>query len=556
MTGPSDDRSAEGRGGLNRPGEAKATADVVIVGGGSAGCIVAARLSEDPGCRVLLLEAGPPDRDIWISLPAGYAKLYASQRYDWDYRTEAEPNLNGRSIHWPRGKVLGGSGSVNGLVFLRGSPNDYDRWAQAGARGWSHTDVEPVFRRIEHWDGAPDPARGSAGAIHVREPRALAPAAAAFVEACVAAGLPRNRDWNDGMPSDGAGPVQLNVNGGRRSSTAKEYLRPAMARGNLRVETGVLATRIIVENGRAVGVAARQNGQPVTFRATRSVVCSAGAIETPKLLMLSGIGDGGALQALGIPVTHHSPGVGQNLQDHLIAKFIYRARPCGTLNEMLRSPFGKAKMGLDYLLSRKGPLSIGAGEANAFARVTPGAEEAEVQFLFVNFSTFDYMKGLQDFPGFMFNYGVCRPDSRGQVFLKSPRIEDKPGIRANYLDHPNDIRVMLGAAHLGRRIAAQAPLAALIEEELRPGPAAATDEAILDNIRATAGTVFHPCGTAKMGTDPMAVLDPELRVRGIEGLRVADASAFPLIPSPNIQPAVMLVAERLAEFMKRERAAA
>jgi choline dehydrogenase len=535
VTAPAPDRQGQ-----------DATADIVIVGGGTAGCILAARLSEDASRRVLLLEAGPPDRDPWIRLPAGYAKLYASGKYDWRYETEPEPNLQDRRIHWPRGRVLGGSGSVNGLVFLRGSPHDYDRWAQAGATGWAYRDVEPVFRRIETWDGAPDAARGTDGAIHVREPRRLAPAAAAFVEACIAAGLPRNRDWNDGRPIDGAGPVQLNVNGGARSSTAREYLRPVMRRANLRVETGVTATRILVQDGRAVAVEALQDGRPVTFRAAREVVCSAGAIETPKLLMLSGIGDGAALQGLGIPVVHHSPQVGRNLQDHLIAKFIFRSKPCGTLNEILQSPWRKARMGLDYLLSRAGPLAIGAGEANAFARVTPGAEEAEVQFLFVNFSTFDYMKGLQDFPGFMFNYGACRPDSRGEVFLRSPDMRDKPGIRANYLDHPNDVRVMLGAARLGRRIAQQSPLAALIEQELRPGPDATTDEALLASIRATAGTVFHPCGTAAMG----AVLDPQLRLRGVDGLRVADASAFPLIPSPNIQPAVMLVAERAAAFIR------
>ncbi len=325
-----------------------------------------------------------------------------------------------------------------------------------------------------------------------------------------------------------------------------------MARGNLRVETGVLATRIVIEQGRAVAVEALQDGRPVTFRAG----------ERDRLLRRRAR-DAEAADAVRHrrrrvaararhPCRAAQPRRRRNLQDHLIAKCIYRAKPCGTLNEIMRSPLRQAKMGLDYLLSRTGPLSIGAGEANAFARVTPGAEEAEVQFLFVNFSTFAYEKGLHDFPGFMFNYGVCRPDSRGEVFLRSPDVREKPGICANYLEHPNDVRVMLGAAHLGRRIAAQTPLAALIEEELRPGPDATSDEAILDNIRATAGTVFHPCGTARMGgeNDPMAVLDPQLRLRGVEGLRVADASAFPLIPSPNIQPAVMLVAERCAGFMR------
>lgn len=527
-------------------------ADIVVVGGGSAGCVLAARLSEDPRTRVALLEAGPSDRDPWIHLPAGYARLFATGRYDWRYETEPEPHLDGRRIHWPRGRVLGGSGSVNGLVFLRGSPRDYDRWAQSGARGWSWEEVAPVFRRMETWHGEPHPERGTDGPIHVCEPRRLAPAAAAFVAACEALGLPRNADWNCGAPIDGCGPIQLNVRGGRRSSSARAYLRPAMGRPNLVVRTGVVATRIVVEDGRAAGVMTRTAEGEVFHPARRAVLLSAGAIETPKLLMLSGIGDGEALRAFGIPVTHHAPGVGRNLQDHLIAKLIFRTRPCGTLNEILMSPWRQARMGLDYALFRRGPLAIGAGEANLFARVTPGAEEAEAQFLFVNFSSFNYAEGLHRFPGVMVNYGPCRPDSRGEVVLRSPDPADKPVIRANYLDHPNDVRVMLAAARLGRRIAAAQPFAGLVEEELRPGPDAQTDEDFLANIRATATTVFHPCGTARMGTDALAVLDPELRLRGVEGLRVADASVFPLIPSPNIQPAVLMVAERCAEMMRRE----
>ncbi|WP_137179608.1 GMC family oxidoreductase [Roseomonas sp. AR75] len=522
-------------------------ADIVVVGGGSAGCVVAARMSEEAGTRVLLLEAGPPDASPWVGLPAGYAKLFGSQIYDPKFNTEPEAALNDRAIHWPRGRVLGGSGSVNGLVFLRGSPHDYDRWAQAGARGWSYEDCAPAFRRMETWLGPPSPERGDRGPIRVMEPRRLAPATQAFVDAAVAAGLRRVKDVNDGGSIEGVGPVQLNVDGRFRSSSARTYLRPAMKRPNLEVRTGIQVHRLLFEGKRCIGVATAQG----EFRARRSVVVSCGALETPKLLMLSGIGEGDALGALGIPVVAHSPDVGRNLQDHLIAKFIWRVKPCGTLNEILASRMKQAAMGLDWLLRKSGPMAIGAGEASAFIRVTPGAEEAEAQLLFINFATFDYRQGLTPFPGLMLNYGACRPDSRGTLTLRSPDPADAPVIRPNYLDHPNDLRVMLGAAAVCRRIAQQSPLRDLIEEELRPGPDGVDDAALERNIRATANTVFHPCGTARMGSDDRAVLDPELRVRGVEGLRVADASVFPLIPSPNIQPAALMVGERCAEFLRR-----
>ncbi len=524
--------------------------DYVIVGGGTAGCILAARLSEDPGARVTLLEAGPPDRDPWIHIPAGYAQLSKSRRYDWGYETEPEPELNGRRIAWPRGKVLGGSGSVNGLVFLRGSPHDYDRWAQAGARGWSYADVLPAFRRLEAWQGDAGESRGKDGPIPVSEPRKLSVGAAAFIEASRGAGFPVHRDINDGA-IEGVAPVQMNVRRGRRVSTARGYLRPVRHRANLRVVTGAAAERVVVAEGRATAVQVRVDGAVRQFTAAREVVLCGGAIATPHLLMLSGIGDAAALAEHGIAAVLHRPAVGQNLQDHLIARLSYRTRPAGTLNELTATKLRMAGMALHYAVTRAGPLAVGATEATLFARATPDAEEAELQYQFINFSLVPnagYV--LPAHPGVMMNWGPCRPESRGSLTLRSADPADRPVIRAGYLSAASDRHLMVAGARIGRRIARTAPFAGLVEEELLPPADAQSDEALLDFIRATATTVYHPCGTCRMGTDAAAVLDPQLRLRGVAGLRVVDASAMPLVPSSNIQPAVMMMAERAAEFMR------
>ena len=527
------------------------TPDYLVIGGGTAGCILAARLSEDPATRVTLLEAGPEDRDPWIHIPAGYARLFASGKYDWRFATEPEPELDGRSVNWPRGRVLGGSGSINGLVYLRGSPHDYDRWAQSGARGWSHDDVLPAFRRIEHWAGAPGSTRATGGPITVSEPRTLSQGAAAFIAAATALGFPRHRDINDGG-IEGVAPIQMNVRHGRRSSTAQAYLRPARRRPNLHVLTGVTVQRLLVEGGRVLGcVARRADGPAFEVRAARETVLCAGAIATPKLLMLSGIGDGAALQALGIPVRLHRPTVGANLQDHLIARFGFRTRPAGTLNEITANPLRMAAMAAGYALRRRGPMAVGATEATLFARVTPGAEEAEVQFQFINFSLSPgggYV--LPKHPGVMFNFGQCRPDSRGTLTLRDAGPDSKPADPCQLPLRARRYPRHAPGAQLARRLARTPPFSALVLEELAPPPDTEGDDAMLAYIRATGTTVYHPCGTCRMGADDAAVVDPALRLRGLDGLRVADASVMPLIPSGNIQPAVMMVAERAADFVR------
>ncbi len=529
-------------------------ADYVILGGGSAGCVMAARLSEDPRHRVVLLEAGPWDRNPWIHIPMGFARLYVTKKFDWNYQTEAEPELGGRSVYWPRGRVIGGSGSVNGLVFLRGSPRDYDRWSQSGARGWSYDDCLPAFRKLETFAGPDSEFRGKEGPIQVGEVPEPSHGCRAFVEACERLGFARNPD-NNAEWFEGVAPNQLNVHRGWRWSPATAYLKPALGRANLHVATERVGQRILIEDGRAVGVVVRGPAGEETYRARREVILCAGAIESPKLLMLSGIGAGPSLQAMGIPVAVDAPEVGRNLQDHFMVRFAFRTKPCGTLNEIMANPLRAAGLGLGWALRRRNQMAVGASEASLFARVLPGSEEPEVQFQFVNFSLGGAQgasaSALAKHPGFTFNFCVCRPDSRGELALRSRDPADKPVIRANYLSAASDIHIMLESAKLGRRIAETPPFADLIQQEEFPGSGTASDDAMLDYIRSAGTTVYHPCGTNRMGTDDRAVVDTELRVRGVEGLRVADASVFPLVPSSNIHPAVLMLAERAAEMVRR-----
>jgi len=529
--------------------------DFVVVGAGAAGCVLAARLSE--AGTVALVEAGGDDRNPWVHLPIGFARLVNDARVNWGYATEPEPGLDGRRVPWPRGRLLGGSGSINGLVFLRGSPGDFDLWAARGATGWAYRDVLPHFRRLEtNLVAGLDPAlHGDAGPIPVSAIARPSRVARSFVESAVALGFPRNADFN-GAGLDGAGFLTLNTRAGRRRSSAMTYLRPALRRGRVALFLRHRAERIIVAAGRASGVAlGMPGGEAGRLTARREVVLAAGVVNSPALLMLSGLGDGAALSALGMPVVASLPEVGRNLQDHLLARFVFRCRHPITLNDALRSPLGLARIGAEYLFRRSGPLAISAAEASLFARVE-GLPETEarragpdIQFQVANFSLDSYQSGLHRFPGFVFSATVCRPESRGIVALRDKRPATPPLIRANYLTAEHDRLALLAGLKLGRRIAAMPPLAGLIEAELRPGPEATSDDALLAYARATASTVFHPCGTCRMGGDAASVLDPVLRVRGVEGLRVADASVMPTIPSTNIHAATIMVAERASDLI-------
>lgn len=529
--------------------------DYIVVGGGSAGCVVAARLSESGRHRVLLLEAGPDDRRFWIQVPVGYGKTFYDRRVNWMYTSEPVAELDGRRSYWPRGKVLGGSSSINAMVYIRGQAADYDGWKAAGNPGWGWDDILPLYKRMESHAWGVSEHHGGSGPLHVRAPSTeLHPTCQDFLAACSEAGLPRNSDFN-GATQEGAGTYHITVRDGRRMSAARAYLWPARRRANLRIVTGAEATRILFEGGRAVGVEYRVAGRTETARAGAEVILSAGSVNTPKLLLLSGVGPADELQALGIAPVHHSPAVGRNLQDHVDVGFVYRST-VPTLNDQLHPWWGKLWAGVKYLAARQGPLALSLNQGGAFFRSRPGLDRPNMQLYF---SPLSYLKAppgtrplLNPDPYSAFNISIspCRPTSRGLLRLKSADPAEAPEIRPGYLATDHDVAEVLEGLRFLNRLAATPTMRRLIAERIAPAPAGDDDDGLVAFARAHGVTVFHPVGTCRMGPDPAGcVVDPALRVHGVGGLRVADASVFPAITSGNTNAPSIVVGEKASDLL-------
>ena len=513
--------------------------DYIIVGAGSAGCVLANRLSEDRTSRVLLLEAGPPDTSMWIKIPAGFTKLLNSPVYNWNFVTEPEPNAKNRVIPVPRGRTLGGSSAINGMLYVRGNPLDYNTWAQFGNRGWSYESVLPYFKKAEHFDPGGDESRGSNGPLNVTNMVERAELLDAFIDAAVAEGYPRNKDYNNGH-QEGFGYFQVTQKGGERWSTARGFLDPARNRPNLRIETSAYITKIILDGKRAVGVAYTQGGVAKEARCGREVILAAGAVKSPHILELSGIGQPELLSGLGIPVLHALKGVGENYRDHYAPRMNWRVKLPVTLNERSRG-IALAKEVFKYYTQRRGILTFTAGIAFGFVKTRPDMEEPDVQFHFAHASYGDAQKrDLEREPGMTLTVYQCRPDSKGSIHAKS----NDPNAA------PSDQRVLVDGMKLGRQIINSKVLDKYRAYEMNPGDKVRTDDEWLDFARSNGQTTYHVIGTCKMGHDPLAVVDDQLRVHGIAGLRVVDASIMPTVPSGNTNAAVIMIAEKAADLIK------
>jgi len=530
--------------------------DYIIVGAGSAGCVLANRLSESGRHRVLLLEAGGSDFSPWIRVPIGYARTFTDPRYNWMYRTEPEPALDNRSAFWPRGKVLGGSSSINAMVFVRGQPSDYEDWRSAGNPGWGWQDVLPYFRKLEDHAWGASEYHGAGGPVHVHDPSpAVHPLCKTFLAACAEAGIAITRDFNGAEP-EGAGLWQVTIRDGVRVSSASAYLRPALRRPNLELVTGARAARVLFTGKAASGVEYARGGTQLRASARREVLLSAGAIGSPQLLELSGIGDPQLLQPLAIPVIAALPAVGRGLQDHVCVSYFYRSR-VPTLNDELAPLLGKARAALRYALRRQGPLAMSVNQAGAFVRSRPELSRPNLHIYFnpASYSTTTSgqrrrMLDPDPFPGFLMSFNTCRPTSRGSVHLRSPDPMASPSIAPNSLSTPEDVADVYEGARMLRRIAGTKPLATVIESELLPGERVCSDEDVLQDFRRRAGSVFHPSGTCAMGPHATSsVVDPRLRVHGVAHLRVIDASVFPAVTSGNINAPTLMVAEKAADLI-------